>query len=148
MNEIIRTEREIRPNTTILVEYTHIGPRPAPSHGAEWPVELDYPIVRVRFGIPGNQALRSDLIDLSREVFGEALHAGWGEEFETSGLWRFRSAQYSGPTVHIAYERCVELAEKNRLTLCELIDARNARMEERNKTIQASRIDSPFGHTD
>jgi hypothetical protein len=142
MNETLKTKIEIRPNTTVEVTYTHTGPsRIPPNAGAEWPASYDWAEVRVDLALPrGYGSCRRLAPYLAGvQIFGFNL----GEANDA-----MRTASHTAPTVREAYDACRAAVDAAVESIAAVIDARNARNQQRCDTIARSRVGSPFHHVD
>jgi hypothetical protein len=146
MNEEITTQIEVRPNTLAIVTYRYIGPKPAPASGDDWEEQIDYPSVLVMMALPASiDSFLVEYLQSTRKALEETLGPCWGQPHQTHRICKKR---YSAPTVRGAYELARAAVADALVAVGMTIDARNRRLEQRARTIAASRVDSPFHHVD
>jgi hypothetical protein len=123
--------------STAKATYHYDGPVPAPDHGSEWDQSLDAHRVSVILELPGTDWKRPSWLIVDSEIFGTRT-------YELRGF----KHSVTAPSVREAYNVLQRAVAEAVEPLRTHVEARNARLLQRNRALQAGRIDSPFTHTD
>lgn len=145
MKPIVETI-QLRPGTNVMVTYSAVPPEAPPDNGHSWPEDLDAVGLQVELSLPcgGTSHLKEEL-QSAHSVMGSTLTWNWGA-YETNRRYRRLSTRCSDdqPTLGHLYRGARAYVAEQLAVLGEVLDARAARLAQREVTIQLQAADSPF----